>query len=122
MQVYSGIQWAAGMQGSSSAQCNAQSSVEDGQVPVCQSASHGDEDQQCKASQPDEVPVLVSGAGHDSLAMAELTQASAVYCCCCCCLAESMTKKVDCQLHDCTALVAGCSVDLGPIAKVLTLA
>ena len=79
MQVYAGMQWVPGLQGRSSAQAHGQI-PEDGQIaaPVCPSASHGEEDHQCKASQPDDVPVLVSGAGHDSLAMAELTQASAV--------------------------------------------
>lgn len=80
MQVYSKMQWAAGAQERLSAKPRAQQTLEDGKipVPVRPSASHGDEDQQCKASQPNDVPVLVSGAGHDSLAMAELTQVSAV--------------------------------------------
>lgn len=79
VQVYSGMQRAAGAQDRLSAKPRAQQTLEDGKIPapVCPSANHGDEDQQCKASQPDDVPVLVSGAGHDSLAMAELTQASA---------------------------------------------
>lgn len=48
---------------------------------MCRSSNNDDQDpEQCKASQPDEVPVLVSGAGHDSLAMAELTQASFFIC------------------------------------------
>ena len=77
MQVYSAVQRAVGIQSSPLAQSGA-SSVEDGLAPahVCRSARDDDEDQQCRAPQPDDVPVLVSGAGHDSLAMAELTQAS----------------------------------------------
>ncbi|KAL3162355.1 hypothetical protein ABBQ32_010038 [Trebouxia sp. C0010 RCD-2024] len=80
-EVYSKMQWAAGAQERLSAKPRAQQTLEDGKipVPVRPSASHGDEDQQCKASQPNDVPVLVSGAGHDSLAMAELTQIGMVF-------------------------------------------
>ena len=89
-------------------------------VRVCQSAIHGDKDQQCKACKPDDVPVLVSGAGHDSLAMAELTQASAVLLLLLL-LAEGMTKRWTANYM--TALTeANCSVQLSyqftPIAKV----
>ena len=78
MQVYNAVQRAAAIQRSPSALSTAKTS-EQAQTPddVCISTSNADEDlRQCKASQPVEVPVLVSGAGHDSLAMADLTQAS----------------------------------------------
>ena len=72
--MYRAAQAAAGILDSASEQSStldpAQSNVAD---QVCSPTSNA-ENQQCIASQSDEVPVLVSGAGHDALAMAELTQ------------------------------------------------
>ena len=91
MQVYTAVQRAAALQRTPPAHFTAQASME-AQIPdnVCISSSTADEDpKQCKASQPIEVPVLVSGAGHDSLAMAELTQASVAIATACCDLSSA---------------------------------
>ena len=82
LQVYSAVQTVAGFLSSASVQSTSEP-PEDLQEPqqICRSSSvDGKDSQQCTASQLDEVPVLVSGAGHDSLAMAELTQASFFVC------------------------------------------
>ena len=78
LQVYNAVQKAAAIQANPSAQ-SAAKILEEAQMSdhVCESTSDADKDpKQCTAPLPVEVPVLVSGAGHDSLAMADLTQAS----------------------------------------------
>ena len=92
MQVYSAAQAAAGISGTLSKR-----SAKENEPGVCSTALGGKQ-QQCTASQPDEVPVLVSGAGHDSLAMAELTQVCVTSHC------SPKTIRVSCNmLQECPA-------------------
>ena len=90
LQVYNAVQKAAAFQRSPSAHSAAKTSEEAQKSNhVCFSTSNADEDpKQCKAPHPVEVPVLVSGAGHDSLAMADLTQASVTIATGCCDLSQ----------------------------------
>lgn len=107
LQVYNAVQRAAAMQCSPSAKSTTKTS-EQTQTPdtVCVSTSNADEDsKQCKAPQPVEVPVLVSGAGHDSLAMADLTQASVIVATAPCDLAQPRRRLHE---HDCAALASCC--------------